>query len=85
VEAVRTLAAHLRAYDEPHVAAAVEETLAGDPADVPRRILALFRHGMGGLLDRDLYRDEIRDAAATAQRDELAEQLDNAAKRALTR
>ena len=81
-EAIRALAAHLRAYDEPHLAAALEETLVSDSADLPRRVIAQFRHGMGGLMDRDLYRGAARDAAATARRDELAEQLYDAAQRA---
>jgi hypothetical protein len=83
-DAVRRLAAHFRQWDEPHLAAAVEDTLTGDPAHLPRRVLALFTRGMGGLMDRPLYLDGAVDQRATEERDLLADRLYEQARSALS-
>jgi hypothetical protein len=75
------LAAHLRAYDRPHLAAAIDDARNGDPEGLPTRVVGLFQHGMGGLLDLDLYRDGQPDERATAKRNELAERMYQLVKR----
>jgi hypothetical protein len=81
---VRTAAMELadlfRRYDEPRLAEVIERSLAGEPDELPARVLMLFQHGMGGLLDRDLYRNGVHDADATARRNVLAERLYDEAK-----
>jgi hypothetical protein len=44
-------AAFYRTHDEIRLAEWLEHQLHGDPADLPRRVRAMFGHGMGGLLD----------------------------------
>ena len=53
---------------------------AATPSFFKSEALALFRHGMGGLLDCPLYSDGKVDQAATDRRDELADQVYEAAK-----
>lgn len=78
------LARHLSKWHEPNLAAAVQGALAGEAELLPRRALALFTHGMGGLLDRPLYkRDGQVDQDATNRRDRLAEQVYSTAQEAL--
>lgn len=79
-DAARGLADHLRQHGEPHLADAVEGALPGDPSRLPQRVLALFTHGMGGLLDVLLYANGQVDREATELRDELAERLHAEAK-----
>jgi hypothetical protein len=89
-DALAALAAHLRAFGEPRLAAGVDDAREGERDRMPERALALFQHGMGGLLDVPLYLDEHRrralgerpsvDYQATARRDELAEVVHEAAK-----
>ena len=74
------LAAHLRAFGEPELAAAVDGARDGDPGRLPQRVLGLFRQGMGGLLDVPLYSGGAVDRAATDRRDDLAESVFVAAK-----
>jgi hypothetical protein len=78
--AVTALADHFREFGDRR-AEPVAETLNGERRGLPRRVLALFSHGMGGLLDEPLYRRSPRspgehadvDRGATQRRDELAE------------
>jgi len=78
-DSLGAFAAHLRAFGEPHLAAAVEGARDGDPARLPQRVLSLFTHGMGGLVDQPLYVDGVLDQAATRRRDALAEEVHQAA------
>jgi hypothetical protein len=48
---VENLAAHFRAYGESRLADALDGTLDGPEDRLPRRVLAMFTHGMGGLMD----------------------------------
>jgi hypothetical protein len=82
-DAIEDLATHFRRHGEPNLASAVERTLSGSEDRLPQRVLALFTHGMGGLMDSPLYRDGVVDREATERRDELAERLHAAAVRAL--
>jgi len=79
-QAMDDFAAHLRRYGEPNLASVVEGAKAGDPVRVPQRVVDLFTHGMGGLLDVPLYTEGTFDREATAKRDELAERMFQAAK-----
>lgn len=79
-EALDELAAHLRSFGEPRLADAVDRARIGEPERLPQRAWALFRHGMGGLLDVPLYRGGVLDREATGRRDELAEAVFAAAK-----
>jgi hypothetical protein len=89
-DALVALAAHLRAFGEPRLAARVDEAREGERNGMPQRALELFQHGMGGLLDVPLYRDPQGNLAlserpsvdqqATARRDGLAEDVYEAAK-----
>lgn len=64
--------------------------MTGDEDRLPARVLELFTHGMGGLLDEPLCgppvplgeRREV-DRAATDERDQLADQLFEEARRQL--
>jgi hypothetical protein len=79
------LARHLRRWHEPNLAAAVEGALDGDADQLPRRALALFSHGMGGLLDRPLCKTDGRvDQQATNRRDRIADEVHTTAKEALS-
>lgn len=80
VDAVRELADHFRTFNEPDLARALDGVLAGPLDTLPRRVLALFSHGMGGLLDRPLYSGDAVDAQATERRDDLADLMYEAAK-----
>jgi hypothetical protein len=78
--AITALADHFRDFGDRR-AEPVANTLNGDRRDLPRRVLSLFGHGMGGLLDEPLYCQKPRalgeraevDPVATRRRDELAE------------
>jgi hypothetical protein len=83
-ETARTLADLFRTYDETNLAVAVEGAIPGDPARMPQRVLELFTHGMGGLLDCPLYSDGHVDRDATKRRDELAERLHSEARSLLS-
>lgn len=74
------LAEHFRTYGEHGLANAVAGAADGEPEQFPRRVLALFRRGMGGLLDCPLYSHGKVDRAATDRRDELADQVYEAAR-----
>jgi hypothetical protein len=74
------LAEQLRTYGEVSLASAVEGAAAGQAEQLPRRVLALFTRGMGGLLDSPLYSHGEVDHAATDLRDQLADRVFNAAK-----
>jgi hypothetical protein len=74
------LAEHFRSYGEPLLANAVAGAAGGDPEQLPRRVLALFGRGMGGLRDCPLYSDGQVDQAATDRRDELAHEVFEAAR-----
>ena len=80
VDAVRDLADHLRAYSEPDLARALDGVIEGPPEKLPRQVLAMFTHGMGGLLDRPLYSGEAVNAQATERRDDLAHVMYEAAR-----
>lgn len=82
-EAMEAFALHLRAFEEPGLAAAVEGARDGDPDRLPQRVLSLFSRGMGGLLDVPLYRNGAVDQPATVRRDELATAVFEAAKASL--
>jgi hypothetical protein len=69
------LAEHFRKYGEVRFADAVGGAAAGEPEQLPRRVLALFRHGMGGLLDCPLYSHGEVDQAATDRLNQLADQV----------
>ena len=71
---------HFREHGEPGLADWLDSLLSGDPVDLPQRIVATFRHGMGGLMDPTLSTNGIYDPAATARRDGLAEELYAAAR-----
>ena len=73
IQAVEAFASHLASYGEPRLASVVADTLTGDADELPERFFALFRHGMGGLLDMPLYTKGHVDQAATDERDRLAE------------
>jgi hypothetical protein len=75
------LAGHFRRWHEPNLAAAVEGALDGETDQLPRRALALFTHGMGGLLDRPLCKTDGRvDQQATNRRDRLAQEVHTTAR-----
>jgi hypothetical protein len=56
-DAVDTFTEDLRSYGEPRLAAALEGAKEGDPDRLPQRVLSLFTHGMGELLDVPLFKD----------------------------
>jgi hypothetical protein len=74
------LAGHFRAHGELSRASAVEGAAAGQPEQLPRRVLALFTRGMGGLRDSPLYSHGEVDHAATGLRYQLADRVFNTAK-----
>jgi len=80
VDAVQDLADHFRTYGEPDLARALDGLIQGAPDGLPRRVLAMFTHGMGGLLDRPLYSGGRVNAEATQRRDDLAHVMYEAAK-----
>jgi len=80
VDAVQDLADHFRTYDEPDLARALDGLIQGAPDGLPRRVLAMFTQGMGGLLDRPLYSGGRVNAEATHLRDDLAHVMYEAAK-----
>jgi hypothetical protein len=82
-EAMEAFAQHLREFEEPDLAAAVEGARDGDPDRLPQRVLSLFGRGMGGLLDVPMYRNGAVDQRATARRDELATAVFEAARASL--
>jgi hypothetical protein len=83
-EAVDVLARHLDRWHEPTLAAAVRGSLDGPSEELPRRALALFTHGIGGLLDSPLRkRSGDVDEQATHRRDLLADALLNRARECL--
>jgi hypothetical protein len=74
------LAALFRACGEDAQADTLDH-LADDPDEnLPRRVLSLFRQGMGGMFDAALYRDGVLDREASDRRKVLAEHLVQAAK-----
>lgn len=88
VSAVMDLAKVFRVSGDEARASAVEGSLAGDPDLLPRRVLALFARGMGGILDAPIYGAAAApsssfkiDRAATDQRDRLAHALFEEARR----
>jgi hypothetical protein len=66
------LARLFRDHDEPGLASWIDNVAADDPDRLPQRVLEMFTHGMGGLMDRALYSGGELDRAATRRRDELA-------------
>jgi len=74
-DALDRFAAHLRAYEQPGLAAVIDGAREGDPGRLPQRVLTLFTHGMGGLLDVPIYSNGVVDRDATARRDELAHEV----------
>jgi hypothetical protein len=72
-QAIAAFAHFLRAHDNARHAQVVEDTLDSNDAEVPQRFMALFRHGMGGLLDVAVYTADEFDRDATIERDRLAE------------
>ncbi|MCU1589677.1 MAG: hypothetical protein JWP11_933 [Frankiales bacterium] len=82
--AVDGLARHLERWHETNLASAVAGSLDGPAGELPRRVLALFTHGMGGLLDSPLRkRNGEVDEQATHRRDLLADDLWNVARECL--
>ncbi len=69
------LSALFREHGEDHLADRIDHTMQLDRDELPEGILEMFRHGMGGLLDRGLRTDGQDDEQATALRDRLADQL----------
>jgi hypothetical protein len=69
------LASLFRAHDEPGLADWIDHNTQGDRESLPHRVLAMFTHGMGGLMDRPLYSDGQLDRSATEHRDLLANQV----------
>jgi hypothetical protein len=69
------LANLFRQYNEPDLARWIDDTAHGDPEHLPQRVLEMFRHGMGGLMDRALYSAGELDKAATERRDALADEI----------
>jgi hypothetical protein len=69
------LASLFRSHDEQGMADWIDHTAEGDPERLPQRVLEMFTHGMGGLMDRALYSDGQLDRSATEHRDVLANQV----------
>ena len=69
------LASLFRAHGEHGLADWLDHTTQGDPERQPQRVLEMFTHGMGGMMDRPLYSSGQLDAAATERRDVLADQV----------
>jgi hypothetical protein len=82
--AVDLLSRHFDRWHEANLASAVAGTLEGSSDELPDRVLALFTHGMGGLLDTPLRkRSGEVDLQATHRRDLLADDLWNVARECL--
>jgi hypothetical protein len=79
------LARLFRDHDEPGLASRIDSVMAEGPDRLPQRVLNMFTHGMGGMLDRALYSGGELDLAATTRRDELAEEVFEKAKARLDR
>jgi hypothetical protein len=77
---VAQVAAFYRAHGEERTAAWLESRLDGDPAELPARVLEMFKHGMGGLYDAALHTGGVQDLVAERQRDALLEELNAFAK-----
>ena len=71
--AISAFAQHLAGHGEARLASVVAGTLAGEADRLAQRFLALFTHGMGGLLDVPLYAEGQVDRDATDERDRLAD------------
>jgi len=69
------LASLFRDHDEPGLANWIDSAAVGDPGRLPQRVLEMFTHGMGGLMDRPLYSGGHIDRLATNRRDELADKV----------
>ena len=69
---ITDLAGFYRDHGHARLADWLEHQLDEDAADLARRVRAMFRHGVGGLMDPALGEDE-------AERDRLAEALWQAA------
>jgi hypothetical protein len=80
-----TLAQLFRDHDEPGLAGWIDSVMAEGPDRLPQRVLNMFTHGMGGILDRAIYSGGELDLAATTRRDELAEEVFEKAKARLDR
>ena len=59
------LADLLRKCGEVQQADTLERTMQSIPDEIPRRVLELFTHGMGGLFDAALYKDRELEREAT--------------------
>jgi hypothetical protein len=66
------LADHLSVHGS-ELGSVVRDVLTGEDERLPQRFLALFTHGMGGLLDVPLYSGGLVNRMATDERDRLAE------------
>jgi hypothetical protein len=77
------LARLFRDHGEPGLAGWIDNVMADGPDRLPQRVLAMFRHGMGGLMDRPLYSGGELDLAATKRRDEVANDVFEQAKAGL--
>jgi hypothetical protein len=69
------LARLFREHDEHGLADWIDHTAQGDPERLPNRVLEMFTHGMGGLMDRPLYSGGELDRSATERRDALTDQV----------
>lgn len=74
-ETLRELADLFRAHGVVRLANALAGMSEETSADLPRQVLGLFTHGMGGIFDPALYKDGALDRVATERRKQLAEQL----------
>jgi hypothetical protein len=72
-ESLVQLASLFRQHDEAALARWIEGTASGDRERLPQRVLQMFTHGMGGLMDRALYTGGELDKDATNRRDALAQ------------
>jgi hypothetical protein len=70
--AVESLADHLSVHGS-ELGSVVRDVLTGEDERLPQRFLALFTHGMGGLLDVPFYSGGLVNRMATDERDRLAE------------
>jgi hypothetical protein len=69
------LASLFREHDESGLADWIDHTAHGDPEQLPQRVVEMFTHGMGGLMDRPLYSGGELDRVATERRDALADEV----------
>jgi hypothetical protein len=79
------LAGLFRAHDEQGLADWIDHTTEGDAERLPQRVLQMFAHGMGGLMDRPLYSDGQLDVSATKRRDVLQMRFTSRPERGFTR